>query len=95
MACALGIKHFKNRLSRVIVQGIRSLWDCLPGSVSIGISSLSFLKCVCVCVVELHLILCDPMDCSQPDSSVHGISQVRRQPVGVCCVAQGAQTGAL
>ena len=23
------------------------------------------------------LILCDPMDCSPPDSSVHGISQVR------------------
>ena len=27
--------------------------------------------CVCVCV------LCDPMDCNPPGSSVHGISQAR------------------
>ena len=26
------------------------------------------------------LILCDPMDCSPPDSSVHGISQARILP---------------
>ena len=50
---------------------------------------------MCVCVVESHLILCDPMDCSLPGSSVDGISQVRRQPVGNCCVTQGAQIGAL
>ena len=26
---------------------------------------------------QLHLTLCDPMDCSSPDSSVHGILQAR------------------
>ena len=31
--------------------------------------------CVCVClVVQLHLTLCDPMDCSPPGSSVRGDS---------------------
>ena len=34
--------------------------------------------CVCVCVcVQLCLTLCDPIDCSPPGSSVHGISQSR------------------
>ena len=37
--------------------------------------------CVCVCVcaklLQLCLTLCDPMDCSLPDSMVHGILQVR------------------
>ena len=28
-------------------------------------------------VAKSCLILCDPMDCSQPGSSVHGISQAR------------------
>ena len=33
---------------------------------------------LCVCsVTKLCLILCDPVDCSQPGSSVHGIFQVR------------------
>ena len=31
---------------------------------------------VCVCAL-LCLILCDPMDCSPPGSSVYGISQAR------------------
>ena len=32
--------------------------------------------CVCVCA-QSRQILCDPMDCSPPASSVHGISQAR------------------
>ena len=37
----------------------------------------SFL-CVCVCLVTwLYPTLCDPMDCSPLDSSVHGIFQAR------------------
>ena len=31
----------------------------------------------CRLVVKLCLTLCDPMDCSLPSSSVHGISQAR------------------
>ena len=30
---------------------------------------------VCVLVAQLNLTLCDPMDCSSPVSSVHGILQ--------------------
>ena len=30
-----------------------------------------------VSVAQLYLTLCDPMDCSPPGSSVHGISQAR------------------
>ena len=33
--------------------------------------------CVCVLVTQLCPTLCDPMDCSPPCSSVHGILQAR------------------
>ena len=32
---------------------------------------------MCVLVAQLRLTLCDPMDCSLPGSSVHGILQAR------------------
>ena len=31
----------------------------------------------CCLFIELCMILCNPLDCSQPGSSVHGISQAR------------------
>ena len=35
--------------------------------------------CCCCCVVtQSYLTLCDPMDCSLPGSSAHGISQARK-----------------
>ena len=37
----------------------------------------SFCPYVCVIVAQLCPTLCDPMDCSPPDSSVLGIFQVR------------------
>ena len=42
-------------------------------------ASQSFkVACMCVCVQAwLCLILCNPMDCSPPGSSVYGISQAR------------------
>ena len=39
--------------------------------------------CVCVSVCMACLILCDPMDCSPPDSSVPGIFQAN---TGVGCI---------
>ena len=34
--------------------------------------------CVCVCsVAQSYLTLCNPMECTPPGSSVHGISQAR------------------
>ena len=35
-------------------------------------------KKVKVLIAQLCLTLCDPMDCSPPSSSVHGILQARR-----------------
>ena len=37
---------------------------------------LSGLMCVCL-VAQSCLTSCDPMDCSPPGSSVHGLSQAR------------------
>ena len=41
-----------------------------------GRLGLSYTHCVCL-VTQLCLTLCDPMDCSSPGSSVHGILQER------------------
>ena len=62
----------------------------VPSSVSLTIEVLRLFMlieqrdcgvCVCVCVCVLIaqscLTLCDPMDCSSPGSSVHGILQAR------------------
>ena len=38
---------------------------------------LSTRACVCVLVAQSCLTLCDPMDCSSPGFSVHGILQER------------------
>ena len=35
------------------------------------------MTCMCVLVTQSCSTLCDPMDCSLPGSSVHGISQAR------------------
>ena len=41
---------------------------------------LERMGCMCVCsVAQWCLTLCDPMDCSLPGSSVHGIFQARIQ----------------
>ena len=37
----------------------------------------SYCVCVCVCVLLSHVWLCNPVDCSLPGSSVHGIPQAR------------------
>ena len=45
----------------------------------LALLGLQLCVCVCVCVLVAQLCptLCDPMDCSPPDSSVHGILQAR------------------
>ena len=43
-----------------------------------GVESKRREVCVCECVrAQSCLILCDPMDCSPPGFSVHGIFQAR------------------
>ena len=43
---------------------------------------------VCVCV-RACVCVCDPMDCSPPGSSVHGICQVKNTGVGCHFLLQG------
>ena len=70
----------------------------------LGISS-NLSNC-CYLVAKSCLTLCNPMNCSPPGSSVHGISQARilewvaisfskgssrpRDPTQVCCIAGGS-----
>ena len=49
-------------------------WLLLPWS---PVSLLFLFLVECVSVAQSCLTLCDPMDCSPPDSSVHGILQAR------------------
>ena len=55
---------------------LQSVWvwrqEKTKGSVRQGVC-----VCVCVCVLSCVSTLCNPMDCSLPDSSVRGISQAR------------------
>ena len=48
-------------------------------SISLHCSLKKMCVCVCVCVwvAQFSLILCDPVDCSLPGSSVHGNLQAR------------------
>ena len=69
-------------------RGSSGMCKCLPrsciysgwifGSGNIGLKKTNILWFLgCVCVLSQHSTLCDPMDCSLPDSSIHGISQAR------------------
>ena len=54
------------------------IWERKVQEKSLGILCVCVFVCVCVCLVaRLCLTLCDPMDCSPPGSSIHGISQGR------------------
>ena len=48
----------------------------LTSRLSVGVIMITRV-CVCVFVAQLFLTLCDPMDCSQLGSSVHGILHAR------------------
>jgi len=53
---------------------LQSLTIIIPKNLCYG---LNCVKCVKALVTQSCLTLCDPMDCSPPGSSVHGILQAR------------------
>ena len=59
----------------------------------LGNVSIAFFWCllyVCACLVaQLHLTLCNLMDCSPPGSSAHGILQARMLELGSHSLLQG------
>ena len=56
----------------------QSVWDCeFSPSILISTPLLSLIKITKVLVAQLCATLCNPMDCSLPSSSVHGILQAK------------------
>ena len=52
--------------------------DKAVGCVCVCVCVVLLFLCVCICLAaQSCLTLCDPMDCSPPCSSVHGILQAR------------------
>ena len=45
---------------------------------------------VCVLITQSCLTLCDPMNCSPPGSSVHGISQARKLELAAISFSRGS-----
>ena len=79
------VEHFFMRLLVMCLVSLdkfqlKSFSHLLTGFVVVvGLSSL-YIPDVCMCgcsVTQSYLTLCDPMDCSLPGSSVHGIFQAR------------------
>ena len=71
--------HALQRNCPVVIMFISTLARPYPSSCTYDLSlatSQSFLIIRCSCA-QLCPILCDPMDCSPPGSSVHGILQAR------------------
>ena len=50
---------------------------CSDFQIRVGIVSVSLKVCACMLSCFTHVHLCDPIDCSPPGSSVHGILQAR------------------
>ena len=50
---------------------------CLALSFVLNLNFSKKYRCYCCLVAKLCPILCDPIDCSLPGSSVHGILQAR------------------
>ena len=55
----------------------RTNWKIVHTEVEINAQLGVWTHRTCVAVTQSCLILCDPMDCSLPGSSVHGILQAR------------------
>ena len=80
--CILILLHRRNNLLNIAIKKIlkrRKLFK-----------SFSYLVCVYVCFSRFKCVhFCDPMHCSPPGSSVHGILQAKDTGVGCYSLLQG------
>ena len=71
----------KSRLGHGSQNGLLALhkhWDCLQTTPQKPAEPpIQIICCCCYLVAKFSPTLCDPMDCSPPGSTVHGISQAR------------------
>ena len=66
-------------------------WGGSESGSLLTVVSVCLCVCVCVCAQSLsHVHLCNPMDYSPPDSSVHGIFQARILEWGCHLLLQGS-----
>ena len=74
------VKLGLSRYYRKIISSLRTMRVFILYSISLFISYFEHIKnpCVFVCTAQLCPTLCNPMDCSPPSSSVHGVFQARR-----------------
>ena len=67
------LNNFKDTTEKNIIV-LQNKWNKFH---PVDFKGLCMFVCVCVLVAQSCQTLCDPMDCSLPGSSVHGILQAR------------------
>ena len=83
LSCRLEFEHSRKLWNTTLsIQFIQRLWQLrilksCKSSGELYIKTFNKHWLLIQCVTQLLLTLCDPMDCSPPGSSVHGIFQAR------------------
>ena len=84
---------FRLSLCSSAIKNETRLDQCCPAELFVKTEmfcSGTISHCCCCLVAKLYPILCDPMDCSLPGSSVYGISQARIQEWGAIPLSRGS-----
>ena len=85
--CVGGAVYVCSVFGAVCVYSVCAVWGSVCEAVCLGqcVCAVCLGQCVCVCVcvyacsvAQSCPTLCDPLDCSPPGSSVHGIFQIGR-----------------
>ena len=99
ISCFISRLNYLSRSTQVPWLPLEHLHNFPPKPNKLAAQELQ-LQSVCVLVVQSCPTLCDPMDCSQPGSSVHGIFQARTLelvaiPFSRIFLTQGSNLGLL